>query len=150
MRAFILPVLLLSAGQLPAQPPEPPKLPLPVREVVAALIETFKDVDPEVRVNSANALAALGESAVKPLMAVLVDPKAEVRAAAAYALGLMGVDAVPSVAGLVKLLKDGDKEVRRQSTQALSRILLAQRQPLVPLNIPGVSPPVPLFPEIRP
>ena len=154
MRAFTVAVLLVVANCLPAQPPDAKKLPLPVKDLVAALIESFKDLDSEVRLNSANALAAVGAPAVDPLIAVLGDPKIEVRSSAAYALGVMGADAVPSVVALVTLLKDPETSVRRQSTQALSRILLSQRSPasvLLPIIVPpSPPPPRPVFPEARP
>jgi HEAT repeat protein len=153
MRALAVIVLMeVVAGGAVAQTPEPPKLPVP--DLVKALIDTLKDADGEVRIYSGNALAAIGPPAVEALTTTLSDPNRDARAAAAYALGQMGADAAPATAALVKALKDSEIDVRRQAAQALSRIVLSQRlptipiQPLLPLQQPSVPPPV--FPSVNP
>src|SRR3954462_9224775 len=127
MRAFAVIVLtgVVAVGAV-AQPPEPPKLPVPVPDLVKALIDTLKDADGELRIYAGNALAAIGPPAVEALTTTLSDPNRDARAAAAYALGQMGADAAPAATALVKALKDSEIDVRRQSAQALSRIVLSQ------------------------
>jgi HEAT repeat protein len=135
-----------------AQPPEPPKLPVP--DLVKALIDTLKDADGEVRIYAGNALAAIGQPAVESLTTTLSDPNRDARAAAAYALGQMGADAAPATTALVKSLKDSEIDVRRQAAQALSRIVLSQRLPSLPVQplLPQLTAPVPppVFPSVNP
>jgi HEAT repeat protein len=152
MRTFT-PLVLAGLLSVPAaaQPPEPLKLPMPVPDLVKALIDVLKDADAEVRINAGNALAAIGPSAVEALTTALGDPNRDARSAAAYALGTMGSDAAPAVPSLVKSLKDAETDVRRQSAQALGRILLAQRFPSAPVQPPPLPlPPPPVFPSEKP
>jgi HEAT repeat protein len=137
--------MFVVSSEVGAQSVEPAKLPVPVPDLVKALIDVLKDADAEVRINSANALAAIGSPAIDSLTAALVGPNRDARAAAAYALGQMGSEGVPAVAALVKALQDAETEVRRQAAQALGRILLANRAPagVVP---PVLAPPTPLLP----
>jgi len=153
MRAFAVIVLtgVVVVGAV-AQPPEPPKLPVP--DLVKALIDTLKDADGEVRIYAGNALAAIGQPAVELLTTTLSDPNRDARAAAAYALGQMGADGAPATTALVKALKDSEIDVRRQAAQALSRIVLSQRLPSLPVQplLPPPTPPVPppVFPSVNP
>ena len=117
-RAATVFVMYLAFPSSAAQPPEPLKLPIPVQDLVRALTETLKDTDPDVRVNAANALAAIRAPAVDALTAALGDPNRDGRAAAAYSLGVMGGEATPAVPTLVKSLKDAEADVRRQAAQA--------------------------------
>lgn len=152
MSQFTMAVLATAlAGPLAAQQPELPKIPVPTPDLVSALIEVLRDTDPEVRINAGNALAAIGTPAVNSLIHSLGHRNREARSAAAYALGQMGADAAPAATALVRALKDADTDVRRQATQALSRILLAQRVPpgLLPPAIPPATPP-PVFPNDKP
>lgn len=143
--------IVLAAGRATAQAPDPPPLSVAAPQLTAALIVALADTDFEVRVNAANALAALGPPAVESLITSLGSANRDVRSAAAYALGQMGADAAPAAAGLLRVLKDTDTDVRRQSAQALGRILLAQRFPggTQPAVQP-VQPPPPAFPILRP
>src|SRR5437868_4811924 len=106
MRTLTFLLTGLIAGNAAAQPPEPAKLPVPTQELIKALVEVLKDADAEVRINSANALGAIGPPAVDALTAALGDPNRDARAAAAYALGQMGSDGSPAAAALIKALKD--------------------------------------------
>lgn len=145
MRPFGLTALFVGCliGDVRSQSPAPPPA---VREVVAALIDTLRDNDVEVRTYAAVALAAVGVEAVDPLVAMLTDKNTAARAAAAYALGVMGAPATPSIAALVKILKDDSTDVRRQAAQALGRILTAQKAPSGSLFQPVPRPPDPLPP----
>lgn len=130
--------------------PQVPTPPLATREIVAALIDTLRDPDVEVRTYSAVALAAVGTEAVDPLIVTLADKNPSARAYAAYSLGVMGSPAAPSIGPLVKTLKDESTDVRRQAAQALSRILSAQKVStgtlLSPAPRPSEMPPSPMFP----
>ena len=68
--------------------------------------------------------------------------------------GQMGADAAPAATALVKSLRDSETDVRRQAAQALGRILLAQRLPVIPaqpLLLPPTPPvPPPVFPSEKP
>jgi HEAT repeat protein len=122
------------------------KLPLPVPDLVRALVEALKDTDPEARIGAGNALAAIGAPAVDALTAALAEPNHDGRAAAAYALGVMGADATPAIPALVKALKDAEADVRRQAAQGLSRILISQRVTTSGQPIVLPPPPPPVFP----
>ena len=155
MRPLAFTIFLTIAGQVPSQPPDPPTpvLPIPTRDVVAALIESLGDADPEVRQNAAVSLAYAGTDAVEPLTNTLRGANHDARAAAAYALGQIGGPAAPATPALVKALKDDDKEVRRQASQALGRIIAGTRpqpseqRPLTP-PVPVDAPP-PVFPPVK-
>jgi HEAT repeat protein len=155
MRRTALLLGLVIVSRIPAQPPpEPaPALPIPVRLVVAGLIESLSDADPDVRTNAAVSLAYVGADAVEALTGTVRGPNKDARAAAAYALGEIGGQASPATEALVKALKDEDKEVRRQAAAALGRIVAGARQqpgeqrPLAP-PVPIDAPP-PVFPSIK-
>ncbi|MFL5339813.1 MAG: HEAT repeat domain-containing protein [Gemmataceae bacterium] len=130
---------LLTAATLGAQEPPPPlatpSVPEPgqtkpaaqqFKELVPALVDALKDIDPDVRQHAALALAAVGSVAVKPLTEALKDGSRERRAAAAYAIGQMGYVGRDAVPELVKLLKDEDPNVRRAAAQAISRIVSSE------------------------
>jgi hypothetical protein len=153
LRVVVL-ILLATAGRAAAQPPpvgaDPkPVLPVPTRDLVPALIDALRDPDSDVRLNAAVALAAVGPDAVESLTAALNDRNPDARAGAAYALGLIGAPAAPATAELIKKLKDDETEVRRQTAQALGRIVAASRYPIVgtPPTL-GPVPPPPVFPPI--
>lgn len=131
------------AGEVRPQSPAPP---LATRDLIAALIDTLRDTDVEVRTYAAVALAAVGGEAVDPLVTTLTDKNSSARAAAAYALGVMGAPATPGIPPLVKTLKDESSDVRRQAAQALGRILTAQKAPTGTLFQPAPRPPDPLPP----
>ncbi len=142
-----LAILLVPSGQAqppPLPPPEPTTLPqrtprLPAKRLISGLIAGLADHDSEVRQNLGLALASLGSDAVPPLIEALKDSRSIVRGAAAYALGQMGATAEPALESLLGLLQDGDTEVRRKTSYALSRILAASRRS-VDRRDPLVSP----------
>lgn len=164
---FGLSIAALAAAQPPGppRPSEPPVgigspattgFPRPAaqqfKDLVPSLIDALKDADPEVRQNSAMALAALGQDALTPLKDALKDTNKEKRAAAAYALGQMGNTGRDAMTELLKLLKDDEPGVRRSVSQAISRILTAEgstygygmARPAIGFPMPGpVAPPLP-------
>jgi hypothetical protein len=156
MRPLAIVLFLTAAGRLSAQPPpDPPTpvLPIPTRTVVAALIESLSDSDPEVRQNAAVSLSNVGAEAVEALTNTLRGTNRDARAAAAYALGQIGGPAAPASEALVKALKDEEKEVRRQAAQALGRIVAGarpqsgeQRQLIPPMPLDA---PAPVFPPVK-
>lgn len=159
MRPFQISLFLIAfnAGRLPAQPPPDgpgPILPIPTRIVVAGLIESLSDSDPEVRQNAAVSLSSVGADAVRALTDTLGGTNRDARAAAAYALGQIGGPAAPATEALLKALKDEDKDVRRQAAQSLGRIVAGAKpappepKPLAP-PVPVDSPP-PVFPSEKP
>ena len=102
---FTLFLLAIMAARLSAQPPPEgtaPILPVPTRVVVAGLIESLSDTDPEVRQYAAVSLASVGTDAVEALTATLRGPNREARAAAAYALGQIGGAAAPATEVLLE------------------------------------------------
>lgn len=145
VRRLCVTVFVILTLTLPvwSQAPVPP---VTTRDLVAALIDTLRDPDVEVRTYGAIALAAVGAEAVDPLVTTLADKNPSARAAAAYSLGVMGAPATPGIAALVKTLKDESTDVRRQAAQALGRILSAQKAPSGTLFQPVPRPPEPLPP----
>ena len=88
---------------------------------VGALIATLNDKDPDVREHAVNALAKIGQPAVKPLLAALGksgDPA--MRSGAAEALGKIGSE--EAVKPLILALKDKKASVRKNVVEALGRI----------------------------
>jgi hypothetical protein len=137
------------AAQPPPAPPVAPEPPAPVttHDLIAALIESLRDTDSEVRLYSAAALGNVGAEAVAPLTTALQDRVPVARAAAAYALGQIGAPARSATPLLMKALKDNEKEVRRQAAQALGRIIAADRLPTSTYpTLPPAAPP-PVFPR---
>jgi len=110
--------LILASTACGAAPPTPSDL-----ELVSRLIACLKDPDADVRANLAQALAKIGPTAVEPLTEALADALPQRRAGAAYALGLMGSVAKATLPQLLLLLDDSDTEVRRQASQAITRML---------------------------
>ena len=110
-----------------AAPPAPSE-----SELIARLIAGFKDPDPDVRANLAQALAKIGPTAVEQLMGALDDPLPERRAGAAYALGLLGTSAKSALPKLLDLLEDKETDVRRQASQAIVRVLPSAKPPAKP------------------
>src|SRR5262245_29791718 len=132
--AFSAPQIALAQDRPPSLPPPAfpgaPRMPEMFRPVaqqyadlVPALIDGLKDMDPEVRQHCALALANVGRDALPQLLDALKDAYKDRRAAAAYALGQMGQQGREAVPALVNVLKDEDATVRRASSQALSRIV---------------------------
>jgi hypothetical protein len=117
------------------------------KELIPALIEALKDVDPDVRQHSATALAGLGQEAIEPLQEALKDKSKESRAAAAYALGQMGGLARNIMPDLLKTLKDEDKDVRRSVAQAISRIVRSEHG-IAGSYTPPFMPGVPAVPGV--
>jgi HEAT repeat protein len=134
MRAFTLflaSAVALTALSLQAQPPQAP-VQLKDAEILDKLIEALRDTDPDVRQNLSTALSKFGQSAVEPLVKALASENAGQRAGAAYTLAQLGNGALPALPKLLELLKDSDLDVRRQSSLAVSRILVPQVVPVPP------------------
>jgi HEAT repeat protein len=160
MRPLRLALLLaaFAAARTVAQPPpEPPTpaLPVPTRTLVTALIAVLGDLDGEVRLSAAVALANVGAEAVEPLTATLSDKNSDARASAAYGLGLIGGPAAPATEALIKALKDEEREVRRQAAQALARIVAGTKPQSATGEPRSLAPPVPIdapppvFPPVK-
>ena len=88
-------------------------------EVVTKLIEVMRDAKATDWL-TVFSLAALGETAFDPLLAVLSDPQAKGRAHAATALGLIGDRR--AVGALLNALQDRDPVLRSRAAAALGRI----------------------------
>jgi HEAT repeat protein len=119
--------LLWLAVPLSAAPPAPTE-----GELIARLIASLRDPDPDVRANLAQALAKIGPTAVESLSDALADALPERRAGAATALGLMGTSAKGALPKLLELLDDKENEVRRQASQAIVRVLPSSKPPAKP------------------
>jgi HEAT repeat protein len=101
----------------------------------ADLISAIKSAKGAARIQAIDQLGAQGgEAAVKPLVGLLSDPSAEVRAHAAAALGAVGEPAKSAVPAIIELLKDEDPVVRRQAAQAVAAIRPGP-QVTVPLGV---------------
>jgi HEAT repeat protein len=99
---------------------------------VPLLVEALKDNDPDVRTlalkalrriapdGNGNANSAAGEVGVYADQ--LRDPDPSVRLQAAKALGRLGPAAAGAAQALLEATADGDKDVRRQATDALNRV----------------------------
>jgi len=87
---------------------------------VNALIKTFNDDDPEVRLQAAKSLAEIGEPAVKPLIEQLKVEEGNARKYATYALKDIGDES--AVRNLIETLKDDDWSVRKFAALALGEI----------------------------
>lgn len=84
------------------------------------LIVAMKDDNKNVRETSAQALAKIGEPAVKPLIERLTDNNPQIKAGSVVALRITGNrDAVIPISAL---LSDNDLHVRREAAKALGRI----------------------------
>lgn len=128
---FLASAVALTALSLQARPQQAP-VQLKDAEILDRLIEALKDTDPDVRQNLSTALSKFGPSAVEPLVKALESESAGQRAGAAYALAHLGHGARPALPKLLELLKDKDVDVRRQSSLAVSRILVPQPIPIQP------------------
>ena len=95
--------------------------------------------DEEMRRETTEALGAIGEPAVKPLVETLKSQTALQRAGAATALGLVGKEVKESAAAFVELLKtESDSQVRVALLSALPKIGIEARES-VPLLVAGVG-----------
>ncbi|NDJ86501.1 MAG: HEAT repeat domain-containing protein [Chloroflexi bacterium] len=83
------------------------------------LMGYLSDEDPGVRWQAANAIAELGESAIDPLLEVLVNVDLDAYQGAIEALGLMGEQAVEP---LLAALRRGPPELRRGVGESLVKI----------------------------
>lgn len=91
-------------------------------EAIPALAGLLEDKNQFVRVSAAEALGHLGSAAVPTLVQALQNNDWLVRAKAAEGLGSLGSAAAPAALALREKLQDGDGEVRRCATIALSRL----------------------------
>ncbi|NLZ30458.1 MAG: HEAT repeat domain-containing protein [Methanomicrobiales archaeon] len=84
------------------------------------LISVLRSGESTGRMAAAEALAAIGPTALPELTDALDDPSPRLRMWAAYTLGMLGdAEAVPA---LIRALDDSDPRVRRWATAALRRI----------------------------
>jgi HEAT repeat protein len=89
-------------------------------ESVNALINSFDDDNPEVRLQAAKSLAEIGDPAVGPLIRTLKKEEGHARRYATFALKDIGDSS--AVHHLMGALKDEDWGVRKFSAQALGEI----------------------------
>lgn len=89
-------------------------------ESVNALINTFDDDNPEVRLQATKSLAQIGDLAIKPLIQALKIEEGNIRRYATYALKEIGDSSV--VTHLIEALQDDDWGVRKFSAQSLGDI----------------------------
>ncbi len=90
------------------------------KRAIEHLIVAMKDDNKNVRETSAQALAKIGEPAVKPLIERLNDNNPQIKAGSVVALRITGNrDAVIPISAL---LSDNDLHVRREAAKALGRI----------------------------
>jgi HEAT repeat protein len=94
-------------------------------QLATRLIEALVDDDPDIRQNLSAALVKLGPVATPLLIDVLKSPTAprQQRAGAAYVLGQIGPAARSAIPVLLDALKDPDRDVRRQASYAVSRLI---------------------------
>lgn len=71
---------------------------------------------------AATALARIGPEAISALVQALRDVDPQVRIQAALALARMGPDASPAVPALMEALSDRDEAVRRSAARALGQV----------------------------
>jgi HEAT repeat protein len=139
MRSSIVLILLLVPTASATDPPANDA------KLIDALIEALDDPDGEVRLNVATALANIGETAVPNLIDALAFEKKERRIGAALALGRIGPPARAAIPKLLHTLKDADDVVRRESSYALSRIVIREAAPVTPVepwpHLPPLDPP---------
>ena len=97
-------------------------------DVIDAFIGTLGDKQVDVAAIAENALAQIGESAVKPLIRALENDAS--RIGAATTLGRIGAPAKAAIPALVTALGDKSAEVRREVLYALAAIGPDSRQAL--------------------
>ena len=74
------------------------------KAAVPILLEMFHRSERSIREHAAQALAAVGKSAIEPLTRALRDRDPKVRGGAAFALELMGEQAAPAITALIAAL----------------------------------------------
>jgi HEAT repeat protein len=92
------------------------------QSAIPALSRSLRDPAPQVRLETATAMARIGKESVPDLLEALDDPDTEVRHAAAYALGEIGPDAHTAVPRLLEMLGENDGPLRASVAYSLSRI----------------------------
>jgi hypothetical protein len=108
------------------------------KELVAALLESLKDRETDVRKTAAATLVHLGHEAVPALQEQLKAKEGETRANAAYLLGQIGSPAQVAMPALLRALKDEDREVRRRAAFAVHRIVRDTRGGAAGMMAPGM------------
>ncbi len=85
------------------------------------LLPFLEDTDPSIGIDTAQALARIGElaPALSRLTALLTHPTPNIRKSAAVALGYLGPSAKSSSPTLMLLLQDSDRSVRDGAMEAL-------------------------------
>lgn len=87
-----------------------------------ALVTALGDPERPVREAAQSALMAFGMRALDPLVDALGDANRERRGRAVVILGRLGPPALPAAAGLERILRGDDREIRRDAAFALTRI----------------------------
>ncbi|HKI35888.1 MAG TPA: HEAT repeat domain-containing protein [Gemmataceae bacterium] len=101
------------------------------KTAVPALVEALKDGDPQVRRYAASALAAIGPPAVAPLLKTAEGgADRQVRSLAYLALGEVRPADGDALRGLVRALKDPEKDIRAAAASALARLGVVAVPPL--------------------
>ncbi len=98
-------------------------------EKICLLLETLCGPDATKRQSTRKALVALGKAAVKPLIALLFDPRPHVRWEAAKALGKIGDPA--AAPALVEALEDDESNVHWLAAVGLAAMKLKGLMPLL-------------------
>lgn len=98
---------------------------------IQMLIETLKEEDELVRVQTCESLEIIGEPAVESLIKALGSEDKNIRRYSARVLGELG-DA-RAIDALIKNLRDGNKWVRRETSGALSKMGDPATTPLIEL-----------------
>jgi HEAT repeat protein len=88
------------------------------------ILAATKDGDEDIRSGAVRAMAAIdrSEATMARVIAMLVDPSAEVRSTAADAIGAFGHTAVPAVPRLCALALDPEEIVSRTAVSSLGKI----------------------------
>lgn len=100
---------------------------------VPFLLQSLKDPDKKIRLNTIFALSSMGpgaQDAVGALIGILNDKDLEIRGVASNALGFIGPAAVPS---LIEALKDKDPVVREGAAGAFWQMRSAPKTSVPPL-----------------
>ncbi len=84
------------------------------------------DINKDVRMTARDALIAIGEPSVKPLIAQLESKNPRTRGLAVFALGKLGSVAKPALPSLERLLEDQNEEVRALTPVVIRAIQASQ------------------------
>jgi HEAT repeat protein len=105
---------------------------IPDKQTVSTLLDLAYN-DPDVRHSSVNALLALGDAGLKPLLA-REDKKGDLRPLITAALRTQRIQSPAAIDFLIDGVKDDKAEVRAMSAEALGAIGVAARVAVPALN----------------